>query len=148
MKPERSKITEEAGVRAVIDALTEAVRARDVEAMLSQCDPDIVTFDMVPPIKHKGAEAIRSIWVKTLASFEPPLEYEFRELDIAIGGDVAFARSLNRFGGTKTDGTHIANWLRSTLGFRKVDGRWRIVHQHISVPFDMETSKAMLDLKP
>ena len=40
------------------------------------------------------------------------------------------------------------NWLRWTLGFRKIDGRWRVAHEHVSVPFDMESGKAMLDLKP
>lgn len=28
------------------------------------------------------------------------------------------------------------------------DGRWKVVHEHVSMPFDMETGKAMLDLKP
>jgi hypothetical protein len=31
---------------------------------------------------------------------------------------------------------------------RKIDGQWKVVHEHVSVPFDMETGKAMLDLKP
>jgi uncharacterized protein (TIGR02246 family) len=153
MKLEKSRSPDEApadgaAVKAVIDALMDAVRAKDVEAMLSHCAPDIVTFDMVPPIKHEGADAIRLLWAKTLAEFEPPLDYEFRELDITVGGDVAFARSLNRFGGMKADGKRIVNWLRSTLGFRKVDGRWKIVHEHISVPFDMGTGKAMPEVEP
>jgi uncharacterized protein (TIGR02246 family) len=153
MKAEKSKIannaaTDEAAVRTVIDALADAVRAKDVEAMISLCAPDVVTFDMVPPIKHEGADAIRSLWATTLAEFNPPLDYDFRELDITVGGDVAFARSLNRFGGTKTDGKHIVNWLRSTIAFCKIGGQWRIVHEHVSVPFNMETGKAMLDLKP
>jgi uncharacterized protein (TIGR02246 family) len=153
MKPEKRKIadqavSDEAAVRAVIDALTTAVRAKDVEAMLAQCAPDIVTFDMVPPIKHEGADAIRRLWARTLAEFDPPVDYEFRELQITVGDDVAFARSLNRFGGTKAGGKSIVNWLRSTLAFRKIDGKWKIVHEHISVPFDMETGKAILDLQP
>jgi ketosteroid isomerase-like protein len=71
-----------------------------------------------------------------------------QELDIAVDGDVAFARCLNRFGGTKMDGKRVLNWLRSTFGLRKIDGRWKVVHEHVSVPFDMETGKAMLELKP
>jgi ketosteroid isomerase-like protein len=43
---------------------------------------------------------------------------------------------------------HQVSWLRSTLGFRKIDGRWRVAHQHVSVPFDMESGQAKLDLKP
>ena len=40
-------------------------------------------------------------------------------------------------------------WVRTTLGFRKADGRWRVVHEHVSVPFYMDGSeRAALDLKP
>jgi len=45
--------------------------------------------------------------------------------------------------GQKTD-----VWLRATSGVRKVDGKWLIVHDHISVPADFETGKALLELKP
>lgn len=67
MTRENSMSADEAAVRAVIDAITNAVRAEDVEALLSHCAPDIATFDMVPPLKHEGAEAIRRLWAKTLA---------------------------------------------------------------------------------
>jgi uncharacterized protein (TIGR02246 family) len=148
MAREESKSLEEAAIRTVIDAITKAVRAKDVEAMLAQCAPDIVTFDMVPPLKHQGSQAIRGLWARTLAAFDPPLEYEVHDLDISVDGDIAFARCLNRFGGTKKDGRRVLNSLRSTFGLRKIDGQWKVVHEHVSVPFDMETGKAMLELKP
>ena len=61
---------------------------------------------------------------------------------------MAFCRSLNRFGGTTRDGKLVSQWLRSTLGFQKIDGLWKILHQHVSVPIDMETGKGMTDLEP
>lgn len=69
-----SKSAEEAAVRAVIDATTNAVRAKDVDAMLAHCAPDLVTFDIVPPLEHEGADAIRRLWAQTLAAFVPPLD--------------------------------------------------------------------------
>ena len=40
-------------------------------------------------------------------------------------------------------------WFRETLGFRKIDGKWTITHEHSSVPFYMDGSfKAAIDLKP
>jgi uncharacterized protein (TIGR02246 family) len=148
MTRENSTSADETAVRSVIDAITNAVRAKDVEAMLAHCAPDIATFDMVPPLKHEGAEAIRRLWATTLATFDPPLEYDVHHLELMVGGDLAISRSLNRFGGTGTDGTRNVSWLCSTLGLRKLDGRWKVVHEHVSVPFDMETGRAMLDLKP
>ena len=39
-------------------------------------------------------------------------------------------------------------WWRATQGFRRIDGRWQIVHEHSSVPFDMKSGKVSFDLKP
>ena len=79
---------------------------------------------------------------------EPPIEYDRHYLELMVGDDVAFSRSLNRFGGSKSDGTLTVSWLCETLGFRRNDGRWQLVHQHVSVPFDMDSGKALLQLEP
>ncbi|HYJ80784.1 MAG TPA: SgcJ/EcaC family oxidoreductase [Longimicrobiaceae bacterium] len=146
MSHEDSRTGDEVGVRAVIEAMAAAVRAKDVEAMLSLCTPDVATFDLVPPLAHEGAEAVRRIWSRALAGFVPPLEYDVHRLEVFVDGDVAFTRSLTRFGGAKEDGERSASWLRSTLGLRRIDGHWKVAHEHVSVPFDMESGKALLDL--
>jgi ketosteroid isomerase-like protein len=39
-------------------------------------------------------------------------------------------------------------YWRATLCFRKIDGQWTVTHTHASVPFEVETGRASLDLKP
>ena len=39
-------------------------------------------------------------------------------------------------------------WVRATLGVQQVDGRWLIVHDHESVPFDAATGQALTGLQP
>jgi ketosteroid isomerase-like protein len=39
-------------------------------------------------------------------------------------------------------------WQRSTVCLRKIDGEWTVTHQHSSVPFDGQSGRASLDLKP
>jgi ketosteroid isomerase-like protein len=39
-------------------------------------------------------------------------------------------------------------WWRTTLCFRKIDEKWMLTHSHDSVPFNMETGKASLNLEP
>src|SRR3979490_902784 len=109
MTREDSKSADEAAVRAVIESITKAVRAKDVEAMLAQCSPQIVTLDMVPPPRHQGRQAEPGLWARTPCPFDPRRDYEVHELDISVDGDVAFARCLNRFGGTKGGGRRIVN---------------------------------------
>jgi ketosteroid isomerase-like protein len=137
---------EEAAIRRVIDQLALAVRAANVEGLIRLCAPEIATFDMVPPLRHDRLDALRKLWAEALAPFERPLDYEINQLEIIAGSDVAICRSLNRFGGVKKDGGTVVNWLCSTIGLRKIDGQWKIVHEHMSVPFDMQTGKALLNL--
>jgi ketosteroid isomerase-like protein len=72
-----------------------------------------------------------------------------RDLSITAGDDVAFCRSLNRISGTRTDGEQTDVWGRATVCYRKIDGKWMVTHEHVSVPFYMDDSnKAAVDLKP
>jgi ketosteroid isomerase-like protein len=139
---------DEVALRGLIDAIINAVRGNDIDGLLSCCAPEIATFDLVPPLKHEGAEAIRELWARTLGCFVPPLNYDVHDLELMVSSDVAFARSLNRFGGTTSEGQRTTRWLCSTLGFRKVHGRWKLLHQHLSVPLDLVSGQALFALTP
>jgi len=65
-----------------------------------------------------------------------------------VGDDVAFTHSFNRSSATLNTGQKIGNWLRWTACWRKINGKWLIAHMHVSVPVDLETGRAVLDLKP
>jgi len=39
-------------------------------------------------------------------------------------------------------------WLRFTSGFRKINGRWFDVRDHISVPADLDSGEEMTALTP
>jgi ketosteroid isomerase-like protein len=62
---------------------------------------------------------------------------------------VAFSHSLNRISGKRTNGEETDVWVRATACFRKMDGKWKVTHEHFSVPFYMDGSgRAAVDLKP
>ena len=138
----------EADIRRRIDELVAAVRAADLERVMSIYAPDLVTFDIVPPLQKVGAEGKRKNWMDVFATYQRPLDYEIRDLSITVGDDVAFAYSLNRISGALKNGNKVEQWLRWTACFRKLDGNWLIVHDHVSVPTDFATGKALLDLSP
>ena len=48
--------TREAEVRAVIDEWAHALRAKDVDGVTSHYAPDVVQFDMAPPLKTAGGK--------------------------------------------------------------------------------------------
>ncbi len=139
---------DEADIRQQIGNLVEAVRAMDLEGLKSIYAPDVLSFDVEPPIQHIGAQAKWTNWANVFAAYRRPLGYELRDLAITVGADVAFGHSLNRISGTLKDGSHGSRWVRWTACFRKIGDDWLIVHDHISVPVDAPSGRALLDLEP
>jgi len=140
--------SDEADIRERIDKLVEAIRAMDLEGVMSMYAPDIVSFDIVPPLQHVGAEAKWKNWEEAFTVFQRPLGYEIRDLTIIVGDEVAFGYSLNRLSGTLKNGNRSGFWVRATFCFRKIGGNWLIAHDHVSVPLDVESGRALLDLEP
>ena len=140
----------EAGIRALIDERTAAMRDKDAARAVATLASDVVVFELAPPLSV-GAEpahdaAALAVW---LAGWDGPVGVEMRDLHIETGGDIGWSRSLNRLYGKLTNGREVDMWFRSTLAFRKVDGAWKIAHGHSSVPFLMDGSyRAALELVP
>jgi ketosteroid isomerase-like protein len=148
MTVEDDRRVDEARIRELLDAWVKALRSRDADAIVSRQAPDVVSFDVVNPLQYVGSGETRRRAEEWLSSFLGPIGLEIRDLSVTVGDDVAFAHSLNRVSGTMAHGQAIGMWLRSTVCFRKIDGQWTVTHQHSSVPFDGESGRASLDLKP
>jgi uncharacterized protein (TIGR02246 family) len=140
--------TDEVDIRRRIDELLAAIRSMDLERMMALFAPDIVSFDFEPPLQHVGVAAKRKNWAGVFATYQRPLGYEMHDLKITAGADVAIVHSLNQISGTLADGSRSEIWIRWTAGLRKIDGAWRIAHDHVSVPADVASGHAVLNLKP
>ena len=141
---------DEAEIRTLINDLTEKLRAKDVTGVMSRYASEKVQFLLAPPLQYAGTNAIKAEdLAEWFSSFDGAIGYEVHGLQVAVGNQVAFCHALSRMSGTKIDGAKADLWLRWTLGFRKIEGRWKITHEHESVPFYMDGSdRAALDLKP
>jgi uncharacterized protein (TIGR02246 family) len=149
MTAENSRTNDEAQIREVIASWAKAVRAKDVNAVMSHYAEDILLFDLVPPLQYKGEAAYRNNWEEWFATWQGQIGYDIQDLSVTLGDDVAFRHSLNRISGTRTNGEETDVWVRATACYRKIDGKWLITHEHVSVPFYMDGSnRAALDLKP
>ena len=146
--PSQAQRVEEAQIRQRIDEFERAIRAKDLDGVLSLYAPDIRSFDLVPPLQYLGIAAYRKPWVDTFASFGDPIGYEIRDLGVAAAEDLAFSHSLNRMSGTLNNGQEVDLWVRWTACFRKISGSWLIVHEQVSVPVDLNSGRALLDLEP
>lgn len=140
---------EETEIRAQIDAWGAALRAKHLEKIVSRYAPDAVTADLAPPLWNRGADALRKNFGEWFRSWIGPIGFEMRDVHVTTSGDVAFARMLNHIQGMRTNGDATDVWVRATVCFRKIGGEWKVVHEHVSVPFYMDGSfRAAVDLKP
>lgn len=136
-------------IRTLMDDWVKAVRAKDVNGVMSNYAPDILLFDLAPPLFYRGADVYRKSWEEWFASWKGSIGYEIRDLIVTAGDNVAFSHSLNRISGMRTNEEQTDVWVRATACFRMTDGKWLITHEHVSVPFYMDGSdKAALDLRP
>lgn len=137
-------------IAALFNHWADAFQKKDVDGVMAiyAAGDTLVAYDIVPPLQFKGAAAYRKDYQDFFAQFKGPLHVEVPDMHVDVGGNVAFAFGVERLTGTLTDGTPVDMWLRYTEGLRRIDGQWRVVHEHISDPVDLATGKAVLDLKP
>jgi uncharacterized protein (TIGR02246 family) len=145
---QNSQARDEAQIRQLIEQWAQALHAKDLNTLMSYYAPDILTFDILPPLQYQGVDAYRKNFETWFAAVQGPIKYETRDLRITTGEDVALCHSLNRVRSTRITGETTETWVRVTVGFQKIEGLWKITHEHVSVPCDMETSRALLDLQP
>jgi ketosteroid isomerase-like protein len=139
----------EAQVRERLGELAQAVAAKDIDRLMSFYGPDIVSFDINPPLRYSGTERKRHAWQDVFSIYAAgPLSYDMRELKVLANGDLAFAHSLNHITGVLANGHTAAMWVRWTVCLERVDDVWRVVHDHVSVPADLAAGKAAVNLTP
>ena len=141
--------------RALLDSRVDACRDKDIDRLMSLYSPDVVYFDCVPPLEFTGHEAVRRNFVRWFDEYEGPIGLETHQLHVAVGESVAVAHMLHLDVGTLQSGDDVraeppdrSLWLRSTVCCRRSGSGWLITHEHISLPVDLGTTKAVLDGRP
>ena len=138
----------EAEIQALLTDSLAALHARDVARHLAQYAPDVRVFDVVDPLQHVGLAALRARVEAWFLGFAGPIECQLQSLTVEVEGDIAFCHSLNHIQATAVTGVKVDMWVRSTVGLRRRAGRWLIVHEHTSTPFNPNTGQASLGLTP
>jgi uncharacterized protein (TIGR02246 family) len=146
----RSAPADEAKIKALEDKFATAFNAKDVDAIMKVYVPDesLVVFDVVPPRQYVGAKAYRKDWQDLFAGFPGPLKFDISDLKIVAVGALGYSHSIQHLAGTDTKGQPVDLTVRVTDVYRKIKGNWLIVHEHVSVPVDLDAGKPDLASKP
>ena len=135
-------------IRGWLDRWTKAFGAKDVDAIMALYTDDVIAYDVVPPLQYVGKAEYRTDYLQFLSQYADNVKVEVRDLHVGANGDLGYAAGLELLSGTLKSGQKSEVWVRFTSLFRKSGGRWLDFHDHVSAPADIETGKAMLELKP
>jgi ketosteroid isomerase-like protein len=144
----QSASMDEAEILALVAALHNAHLEKSPEGIAAPFAPHAVIFDLEPPLSHDGISVERKR--KWLEGWDTPLELIAQDFKVTVSGDHAYGYGYLRLSGTpKAAGRPISFWMRATMCFQRINGAWRIVHEHTSVPFYMDGSlRPAFDLQP
>jgi uncharacterized protein (TIGR02246 family) len=121
-------------LRELIAQWAKAVRDEDLAGIRADHDRNILMFDVPLPFLSRGLDAYMATWQTFFASSPKPITFTLENVEITAGNDVAFATAIGRCVNIESNGEEIRLKFRLTMGFRKQDGRWRVMHEHHSLP--------------
>jgi uncharacterized protein (TIGR02246 family) len=130
-------------IRELENNFAAAFNAGNVDAMMQNYIPDnsLVVFDVVPRKNYFGADEYRRNWTAFFAHFNGPPKISITNLNISVDVSLAFSYSIQHVTGTDTQGRPVDRTVRVTDGYRKIEGKWLIIHEHVSLPVDLNTNK-------
>jgi uncharacterized protein (TIGR02246 family) len=134
MSESQDRTKDEAAIRKLVEDWASSVRRRDLDGILRHHSPDIVMFDVPPPIQSRGIEAYRATWDTFFSWSRDPTVFDIKEMTVTAGSDVAFVTALMLCAGTEADGVDIQLDFRLTIGLRKISSQWTVTHEHHSIP--------------
>jgi uncharacterized protein (TIGR02246 family) len=126
----------EAEIRRLDAELTAAGRERDFDRAMACYAPDVEVFHPVSGLEQRGIEALRKAEEMWFSTVDGPVEREVLEFRVRVDESIAFSHALVRMRATLVGGGSLDTTARVTTGYRAAGDRWKIVHQHTSVPFD------------
>jgi len=89
----------------------------------------------VTPLLSQGLDSYMATWEKFFSSWsEKPVAFDFHDVKVTAGQDVAFATALGGCAGVSSNGKREQLEFRLTMGLRKIDGKRRVMHEHHSLP--------------
>jgi ketosteroid isomerase-like protein len=72
-----------------LESWSEAARTKDIDRLMSLYAPDIVYFDVVPPLQFTGSAAVRGNFLRWFDGYKSAIALEIRDLNILVSADLA-----------------------------------------------------------
>jgi ketosteroid isomerase-like protein len=133
-----------ADVSAIISIENALATQTHMKNLVGYYAPDALVIDIMAPGIYRGRKQIADAFD---AQFVPVASMHTDMLDTNIASDGTFACAALRLKFTMAmkNGTTLVVSTRQLDAFKKIDGAWKIVQEHISVPADAKTGLAVMN---
>ncbi|WP_333607724.1 YybH family protein [Arsukibacterium sp.] len=135
-------------IRDRVNQYVNAVRSKDVTQIATLYSDDVVAFDAILALQFVGKAAYIAHWHTCMGYAKGDTLFEVHQLQVTASEQLAFSHSINRCGCANEQGKMESSWMRSTQCWRHSSDGWKIVHEHFSAPFDVDSGQAMFNLQP
>jgi ketosteroid isomerase-like protein len=141
---------DEAEIRALEHRFTDAFKAKDADGIMANYEhsQNLAFFDVVTRSEYLGWDAYKKDWQDFFGSIGPVALFEVKDLAVNVDGTVAYSYSFQHYLAKTKTGESKDVTVRVTDVYRKREGKWLIVQEHVSVPIDPQTDKGDLRPKP
>lgn len=140
--------TAEQEVRQEFEAWLAAAARKDLDAVMTWLDDDIVSYEHDAPLQYRGAAAVREVCRRGFEAMPGEFRWDIPDLQVLVSGDIAVTWGLNRMRARQPGQEAVESWSRGTRIFQRRSDGWKLIHQHVSYPYDPETGEAELFLRP
>jgi ketosteroid isomerase-like protein len=123
----------EAQIRQLVENWAKAVRNKNIDAILAHHSEDIVMYDVPEPFQSAGIDAYRKTWDLFFA-FTKPGVFDIQELHITADENVALCFAKMKCEDKSKTVEFVPLNFRLTIGLKKINNQWTIIHEHHSVP--------------
>jgi ketosteroid isomerase-like protein len=130
----QDRTDDEIEIRSLIENWASAVRKKDFAGILLNHSPDILMFDVPPPLQSKGIDAYKKTWDLFFSWSRGPVAFDILEMSVTASAEVAFVAAIMRCAGKEGGAENVELNFRLTVGLRKIADQWVVLHEHHSVP--------------
>jgi ketosteroid isomerase-like protein len=95
---------DERDIQALIERWARAVREENRAGIRADHDSDMLMFDVPAPFLSWGLDAYMATWEPFLLWSEKPVAFDFHDVKITAGKDVAFATAIGQCAGVDPSG--------------------------------------------
>lgn len=120
-------------IRDILATLTAYACAKDVDGILALYHPSALAFDFGQHGSVIGLDQIREDCANGYRGVDDGFEYSLQAERIVERETIGYCFGVERVTGTRNGVPFRAEALASYV-FEKIDGRWLITHQHLSMP--------------